>query len=159
MMNMFAGKYVFIGESGTAIHDTIISPVNGKNMDGVETHAHFLDGLLQNKMLSRLSANQMAIVILFLTLLSTVLYFSVSKYLSPILAIVMMATILYLSRYSYDMQRVLVDIFYLFLAGGIITYPVTYMYRFFVVEREKRELQNNFGRYIDPRVVEEIAQK
>lgn len=128
-------------------------------MAGVEMHAHFLDGLLQNKMISRLSVNQMAIAILLLTLMSTVLYFTVPKYLSPILAIVMMIAILFVSRYVYDIQRVLVDVFYLFLAGGIITYPVTYIYRFFVVEREKRELQNNFGHYIDPHVVEEIAAK
>lgn len=39
----FAGKYVFIGESGTLIHDQIISPQSGTMMAGVETHAHLLD--------------------------------------------------------------------------------------------------------------------
>lgn len=71
----------------------------------------------------------------------------------------MMCLILYVSRYTYDIWRTVVDIFLLFLAGGVVTYPVTYMYRFFVVEREKRELQNNFGHYIDPHVVEEIASR
>jgi CHASE2 domain-containing sensor protein len=53
----FSGKYILIGESGTLIHDSIISPVTGTLMDGVELHAHFLDGLLQNKMLSQLSSD------------------------------------------------------------------------------------------------------
>ncbi len=36
---------------------------------------------------------------------------------------------------------------------------MTYMYRFFVVEREKRALQKNFAHYVDPEVVKQIALK
>jgi adenylate cyclase len=159
LIRTFAGKYVFIWESWTAIHDAIISPVTWTMMDGVESHAHFLDGLLQNKMLKKFNQDIGFVVIIVLTLVSTVLYFYIPKYLSPIFAIVAVCLILYISRYTYDIARTVVDIFLLFLAGGVITYPVTYMYRFFVVEREKRELQNNFGHYIDPHVVEEIANR
>lgn len=128
-------------------------------MDGVETHAHFLDGLLQNKMITPLDKNQMMVSVIILTLLSVVLYFMLPKYVSPIFAITMLVMILYVARYTYDANRVLVDISLLFLAGGVITYPVTYMYRFFVVEREKRELQTNFGHYIDQHIVDEIASR
>jgi adenylate cyclase len=155
----FAGKYVLIGESGTSVNDKKLSPVTGKLIDGVEMHAHFLDGLLQDKMLTELRAHILWGAVVILTLFSVMLYFFVPKYLSPIFAIVTIVSILYASRYIYDIHRVLVDISLLFLAGGVITYPVTYMYRFFVVEREKRELQTNFGHYIDPHVVEEIASR
>lgn len=47
LIQNFSGKYVFIGESGTLIHDAHTSPVSGTQMDGVETHAHLLDGLIQ----------------------------------------------------------------------------------------------------------------
>jgi CHASE2 domain-containing sensor protein len=50
-MTTFGGKYVFIGEAGSFIHDAQISPVTGTMMDGVESHAHFLDGLLQKRFL------------------------------------------------------------------------------------------------------------
>ncbi len=43
LINRYSGKYIFIGESGTLIHDSIVSPVTGTQMDGVETHAQFLD--------------------------------------------------------------------------------------------------------------------
>lgn len=56
-MANFAGKYILIGESGTLIHDSLISPVTGTLMDGVELHANFLDGLLQNKMLAHMDSN------------------------------------------------------------------------------------------------------
>lgn len=49
LIQNFSGKYVFIGESGTMIHDAHISPVSGTSMDGVESHAHLLDGLLQGR--------------------------------------------------------------------------------------------------------------
>jgi CHASE2 domain-containing sensor protein len=57
LMANFAGKYILIGESGTLIHDSLISPVTGTLMDGVELHAHYLDGLLQNQMLTRMGSN------------------------------------------------------------------------------------------------------
>lgn len=58
----------------------------------------------------------------------------------------------------YDKQRVLVDIFPLFLSG-ILPYIVTYIYKYFIVDREKRELQANFGHYVDPIVVKKIAEQ
>ena len=87
----FSGKYVLIGESGTLIHDSFVSPVTGTQIDGVETHAHFLDGLLQNKMLTRIDSTMMFAALILLTLICVLLYFLLPNYLSPIVAIVMMA--------------------------------------------------------------------
>lgn len=154
----FAGKYVLIGESGTSINDKKLSPVTGELIDGVEMHAHFLDGLLQNKMLVKLDTWNMFFFVIVLTIVSIVLYFYIPKYLSPIFAIIMLCSILYVSRYTYDIGRTVVDIFLLFLAGGVITYPVTYMYRFFVVDRAKHIIEDAFSHYIDPHVVKQIGQ-
>jgi adenylate cyclase len=150
----FHGKYVLIGESGTLIHDSFESPVTGTLMDGVETHAHFLDGLLQDKMLSRFDYD--FVVFALLTLVMSLLYFYIPSYLSPILASLMMVLILWVSRYLYDQSRILVDIFPLFLAGGLLTFPMTFIYRFFVVDREKHFIENAFGHYIDPKMVKMI---
>ncbi len=152
----FAGKYILIGESGTLIHDSIISPVTGTQMDGVELHAHFLDGLLQNKMLSTLDIRYLWTSIVVLTLIAITLYLLLPSYLSPILAIAMMCAILWLSRYLYDVERTLVEVLPLFLAGGLLTFPITFIYRFFVVDRERRYIENAFGHYIDPKMVEMI---
>ena len=37
-----------------------------------------------------------------------------------------------------------------------MTFPLTFIYRFFVVDREKRYIENAFGHYIDPKMVEMI---
>ena len=128
-------------------------------MDGVESHAHFLDGIIQNKMLHMADAGMMFIFYIVLALISTLVYFFIPKYLSPIFAIIISIVLLWLSRYLYGVQRIVIDIFPLFLAGSILTYPITYIYKFFVVDREKRELQTNFSHYVDPNVVRQIADK
>lgn len=115
-VNTFSGKYIFIGESGTAIHDMIDSPAIGMQITGVDGHAHFLDGLIQNKMLARAPDNIMFTVFILLSLLLSCLYFFVPKYLSQILAISSFVSIIWVSRYLYDAQRVLVDFMPLFLS-------------------------------------------
>lgn len=123
-------------------------------MDGVETHAHFLDGLLQDKLLSTFQYTfVLTVVIAIVTIL---LYYFIPSYLSPIVAIVILSVILYVGRYSYDVGRTVVDIFPLFLAGAVLTFPATFVYRFFIVDREKRYIQDAFSHYIDPRVVKMI---
>lgn len=125
-------------------------------MDGVELHANFLDGLLQNKMLKMVDTNIFFIIILILTIASTILYFFIDKLISPIIAIAVFIAIVWVYRYLYDDWRMLLDIFPIFIAG-VFSYIVTYMYKFFVIDREKRELQANFGHYIDPLVVKKIV--
>lgn len=109
-------------------------------------------------MLARVSEEILFSVLIALVLLMTVTYFFIPKFLSPIIAIVSFLMIIWMSRYLYDRERILVDIFPIFLAG-VLPYIVTYIYRFFVVDREKRELQTNFGHYIDPEVVREIVEQ
>lgn len=155
----FANSYVIVGNTQEISGDFVETPVTGKMMPGVEIHAHFLEWLIQNKMLAELPVRILWWTVVMLTILSVLLYYFIPKYLSPFFAIVMLVGILYVTRYTYDVGRVVTDVFLLFLAWGVVTYPVTYIYRFFVVEREKRELQNNFGHYIDPHVVEEIASR
>ncbi|MBX9808861.1 CHASE2 domain-containing protein, partial [Candidatus Gracilibacteria bacterium] len=153
---MFRGKYVLIGESGTFIDDKVISPVTNTRMDGVELHAHFLDGLLQDKMLSKVPTNYMMILSILLTIATILCYFFLPRVLSLIFAGAAMLATLWASRYIYDVHRLVIDIFPLFLSVFLATFTMTYFYRFFVVDKEKRYIENAFGHYIDPKMVEMI---
>lgn len=53
----FRDSYVFVGNTQKVNGDILTNPVTNNLMAGVEIHAHFLDGLLQNKMLARLDSN------------------------------------------------------------------------------------------------------
>lgn len=125
-------------------------------IDGIEIHAHFLDGLIQDKMLKKAPTLVILITSILLTIFTVFLYFYLPTYLSPIFAIVFLVATLYISRYIYDFDRIVVDILPLFLSVCIATFTTTYMYRFFVVDREKRFIENAFSHYIDPKMVEMI---
>lgn len=156
LYGLFAWKYVLIGDSQKVNGDSVESPVTGGDMIWVELHAHFLEGLLQNKMLKKIPPEYSYGGLILLVILSVFLYFLMNKFLSPIIAIIVLIATVWLVRYGYEVQRVVVDIFPFFVAG-IGSYIVTYVYKFFVVDREKRELQSNFWRYVDPLVVKKIA--
>ena len=59
-------------------------------MDGVEMHAHLLDGLIQNKMLARINPDIQMGLLIFISVFSVALYFLLPKYLSPIFALVIL---------------------------------------------------------------------
>lgn len=125
-------------------------------MDGVELHAHFLDGLIQDKMLTKAPPIDIWIISTFLTIITILFYFYLPNYLSPVFAILVMTGIIWVSRYIYDIHRTLMDIFPLLLSVCIATFPMTFIYRFFVVDNEKRYIENAFGHYIDPKMVQMI---
>ncbi len=157
----FAGKYVFIGESGTIIHDQLVSPVNGRLMDGVESHAHFLDGILQKRYLQGYSMIHIgfASMIVLLIIMMTSIYMLSSKYKSLGIAILITIFLLWIGRYLYFAHAIVLEMLPLLLAGSILTFPITFIYRFFIVDREKRMLTSAFAHYIDPSLVAQIAEK
>ncbi len=81
------------------------------------------------------------------------------KFLSPILAGLSFFGAIFCARYSYDVFRVLIDIAPIFLATSLLPYPVTYIYKFYIVEKDKRMILGSFSRYLHPEVVKMINTK
>ena len=141
------------------IHDAHISPLTGELMDGVDTHAHLLDGFLQNRLPKEMSMESP----LFLFLLVFVGILSVSAFLflpnitSPLLAIFLSFFIVWISRYIYFHQAIVLEIFPLLCVGGLFSFPVTFIYRFFILDGEKRKITSAFSHYVDPTVVKQIS--
>lgn len=150
------GKYVLIGEDGKLFHDVTLNPVDNTLMPGVESHAHFLDGILQDKLLSHMSKGTYFFLLIISAITSIVLYYFLPKYLSPFAVALILVANIWITRYAYDQHRVVIDIFPLFLASGLLTYPITYIYRFFVTDRERRFILSTFSRYLSPEVVHRI---
>ena len=63
------------------------------------------------------------------------------------------------ARYAYFQYESIVEILPFLLAGSIFSFPITYIYRFFIVDREKRLLTSAFAHYVDPEVVHAIAER
>ena len=160
LISNFAGKYVFVGESGWLIHDAHVSPVTGDIMDGVEFHAHFLDGILQNRYMKAYNITNgiFIIVLFFLVLISvTIYYLFSSRYVSIGIAIGITLWIIWMSRYAYFVHGIVLEIFPILLAGSMLSFPFSFIYRFFIVDREKRMLRSAFSHYVDPELVREIS--
>lgn len=159
ILNSLKNKYIFIGESGTLIHDAFKSPATGKLIDGVESHAHFLDGILQKRFLESWSFDR-SLFMLALTvfmLFMTMFYLLAPKFVSVFTAIFVTIWMVWVARFLFSTYSIVIDIGGVLMAGSIISFPITYIYRFFIIEREKRILTSAFSHYVDGRVVEKIA--
>lgn len=159
LQEAFSGKYVFIGEWGSIIHDQFLSPVSATMMDGVDSHAHLFDGILQGRYLKEFNMKSIGykIFIGFLALILIALSLFLPKYLSPAVALLSAFSLIIAARYLYFYYGYVVQIDPLVLAWGVLTFPLTFIYRFFVIDREKRLLTSAFSHYVDGRVVEKIA--
>ncbi len=161
LVTNFSGKYIFIWESGTEFHDQFVSPVSGTMIDGVESHAHILDGFLQNRILRDIDTTHLLlfITLLFLAFFTIVLYLFLPKFVSPFIAIGALVLTIFLCRYLYFEHALVIEIFPVLLAVGIFSFPTTFIYRFFIIDREKRMITSAFAHYVDPTLVGEIAEK
>ncbi len=71
-------------------------------MDGVESHAHVLDGLLQGRpTLEEMPPETLYAIIILLTLISTIVYLFLPSILSPFLAMVSLIVVIGVSRSLY----------------------------------------------------------
>lgn len=154
--DLFAGKYVIIGETGDILHDRFISPASGEYIPWMYSHAFLLDAILQNKTLSKISEAHLFFIIIGLTIIFVGIYFLAPKLISPIIFIISIAGTIFICRYIYDVHRIVIDILPVLMATSILTYSVTYIYKFFIIEKDKRLILNNFSRYLSPSVVKMI---
>jgi class 3 adenylate cyclase/CHASE2 domain-containing sensor protein len=159
LISNFKDKIVLIGESGTLIHDMNISPVTGKMMAWVEFHAHTIDSILQWKILKEYGFNTplFLAIIALIVVFSVTVYFSIPSFVAPFLAIIWGLLCIMASRYLYGEMSIMVDIFPLLLATSLFSYPITFLYKYFIVDRERHKIQSAFAHYIDPLVVQTIA--
>lgn len=158
LIQNFWGKVVIIGDTWKLFHDSVVSPVTDTEMPWMESHAHFLDWLLQNKIPHALSWERLIFLLILLTCVSVSLYRILpSRYALPV-AVFIFLFLIFLGRFSYNTFGLVVNIFPLLLAGSLLSYPATFIYEYFVVNREKRFIQSAFSRYLDPTVVQKITE-
>lgn len=154
----FQDKAVLIGEYGTLIHDSHFSPVDpGEAMPGVEFHANFLEGLFSGKFLRAPSEATLAGIMVFVALFSAWIFtnFRIGVSISYAAAFLILA--LFVGWYALVAEGILVSYFSLLLSGVIIPLPLAYVYRYLVVNRDRRYIESAFSHYIAPEVVSAIA--
>lgn len=152
-----AGKAILVGEYGTLIHDAHLSPVDPENqMPGVEFHANFLDGLIQNKTLEKQDSVSMMIYSFVILIFLSLLFYFPSTLVSSILFCVYEALVLFVGRYLLGQSGIFIDIF-VYATIGLSTFIAAAFYRYFITNRDRRYIEKAFSHYIAPDVVKQIA--
>lgn len=152
-------SYVFVGALGSTINDFFIAPDTGKRLAGVYSHALFLDGILQNKIPEKVPISVTYGILAIISGIFVAVFFYTPKFIAPIFAIFGTVSVIFLGRYLYGSEKLIIDITPLLASAGIVTYPVTYIYKFFILERDKRMILHTFSRYLSPEVVKKIDAK
>lgn len=154
--SVLSGAYVFVGVKSIAIGDNFIAPHTNQLIPWVYSHAYFLDWILQNKIPFKIGTPWAVALYIVVVLLSVIMYYFLPKYISPFIAILCIILSIAFWRLLYGKFLLVIDIFPLMLAAGLISYPITYIYKFFIVDRDKRVILTTFSRYLSPEVVRMI---
>lgn len=156
----FKGKAVLVGEYGTLIHDEHYAPISlGVPMPGVEFHANVLDGLLTGKLLRSLDPGANAVTAAGIALVSSAVFLFASVPVSVGYAFLFLFGLLAAGSFAMDPFGVLLPFFAYSVAGCFAAFPVAFAYRYFVVDRDRRFLGKAFGTYVDPEVVQALAER
>lgn len=151
------GKIVILGTTAPGLMDLRVTPV-GSVYPGVESHASFLSGLMDGKVLVKPDyATGFDVVILMLVGVGLAV---VLPLISAIRAVMLsVAAVLLLGGLN----------FYLFAQHGLVlplatsivmaltAFALNMSYGYFVESRSKRELANLFGTYVPPELVDEMV--
>lgn len=117
-----------------------------------------LDGILQNRIPVVTPPATLYAMLCLVTLLIVAVYFLIPNVASPILAIVFFLFTIWFGRYLYNIHGIIFEVLPIMLGTSLLSFPITFIYRFFIVDRERRKLQKNFSHYIDPVVVQKITE-
>jgi class 3 adenylate cyclase/CHASE2 domain-containing sensor protein len=159
----FQNKIVLIGETDTLTQDRHATPLyflpheGPKRTPGVEILAHTVLTILKGRHFSTVGLGGSAVLHVAMALVIGLL----TLYASPRIPLWLsspLAAIVYFSLCEWAFLEYLI----MPLAGGLITWLISqgafFSYRFWVVDREKREVRGAFSRYLSPDVVDEVLQ-
>ncbi len=153
------GHLILIGTSAVGLGDLRATPLAGA-MPGVEIHAQLLETILSKSWLERpqyaLGAEIAAAVILSLLMIALMPVLGAVRALSlgALLAAITAAG----GWYLYSRHRMLFDTLYPLGTSFAVFVAVTFMeYR--KEEKSRQSIRNAFARYLDPAMVEQLAQR
>lgn len=153
---MLQGKIVLIGVTAPDLHDTKLTPFSrGTEMPGVELQAQVVTMLQAGYRLNPLSA-PLAYGWIFFAAILPVFFFGIwPRSLKP-LAANMIAGIGYAAAMAILFENgTVVNMLHVHFAW-ILSTSSLFAYRYLSGERERKEIKKLFGKYVSPRVLEEI---
>ncbi|PIU51075.1 hypothetical protein COS91_06370 [Candidatus Desantisbacteria bacterium CG07_land_8_20_14_0_80_39_15] len=153
----FKNKIVLVGSTAVGVYDLRVTPFS-ENFPGVGVHANIVNSILNKKFIIPVPEIFGLVIIVISGLLLGFYLPKLPPHVYPLFnAIFTVAALLILVTAGIFLfgQGYYLDFVY---PGGTIVfcYLSISLYRFVSEEREKREVKNAFGRYVNPDVVNEL---
>ncbi|HRW98771.1 MAG TPA: adenylate/guanylate cyclase domain-containing protein [Cyclobacteriaceae bacterium] len=154
---IFYNKIVLVGAtSSKEMHDEFITPKsNVVPMPGVEYRANEIQTILSGDFLRNQTKVEVLILVLFLAIFVTVMLNYLSIFISTVGGLSLIALYIFLAHTFYA-QGILLDMVYPFIAI-VLSYLGSWVYRYFVADKSKREIKSAFGHYVSEDLVDEIS--
>lgn len=153
----FKNKIVLIGmTSAKEMHDEFTTPrSNTTPMPGVEFRANEIQTILEGKFLKNQSKLETAITVLILAAALSIIFNYLNIIFSLIVALASLALYYFAAHFFYA-RGLILNMVYPFIAI-VLGYIGSYVYRYFIADKNKRELKNAFGHYVSAQLVEQIS--
>ncbi len=151
--DLFKNKIVLIGGTASGLFD--IRPTPFGQMPGIEIIANSLSTLISGNFISPTS-NFINFTLIFLFSLMSG-YFTFRSGLLKITILVIATSFFYIIGCIYLFEKKGIFLNMLSPLGGMfLTYIITLIYRYLIIEREKKKIKNAFQHYVTSSVVAEI---
>ncbi len=153
----FDGKVVLIGLTNPALtEDKFFTPVSkGTLMPGVEFRANEVQTLISNEELKQLAPEYNYLFCLLTGLLLTILFLKFSSGISTL--IILAFIILYYLSARIFFEKLIILPFTPILFIAFFSYVFSFAYRYFISDKQGRELKNSFSKYVSADLVEQIV--
>ena len=150
------GKLVLIGVTAPALHDEKLTPFSrGTLMPGVEIQANILNMFLSGYKMLPLPFLLAIVLIFIVAVLHATLFFMIKSSWRPVVISVGLGVIYNIVIIVLYGQGIAINLIHTNLAWVLSTL-IAFSYRYFIGEREKRQLKNVFSKYVSGAVLEKI---
>lgn len=150
---IFQNKVILVGGTATGLFDIRATPFG--QMPGIEMIANSLSTLISGNFISPTS-NFINFTLIFLFSLMSG-YFTFRSGLLKITILVIAAGLFYVIGCIYLFEKKGIFLNMLSPLGGMfLTYIITLIYRYLIIEKEKKKIKNAFQHYVTSSVVAEI---
>lgn len=153
----FKDKIVLIGATSfKEIHDEVLTPrSNVQPMSGVEFWANEIQTILDGKFLHNQSKFSQVITIACISTGLAIILSYLGVMLSILVTLITIVVYIFAAHFFYS-GGLIVNMVYPFIAI-VLTYLGSWVYKYFIADRKKREMKNAFGHYVSKELVEQIS--
>lgn len=125
-------------------------------MYGIEIHANALNTILMDNFINQAPAWMDILILAIITMLIVLISSRLPAIFGFFLTILIAVTYFFSVNYIFDSKAYLVN-FSMTTISGIFTFISIVVYRVFTEERDKKQIRDTFGKYLSPKVVEQLA--